>query len=602
VSWLNPAAAWWLLLVPALVALYLLRPRPVRKPVSSLRLWQKLPQVSRTRARLRPPPKSLLLVMQALLLLAGGLALMQPAHTSPGGRHEVILIDASGSMLADSGGASRFERARAEANSIAAGMAPEDDATLLRVGPAVTTACSACDASDLQRAISELRPGAGRANMQAALSVAAGLARRFGDSGQVVVISDGGFEVAAGDDLPGPVRYIQAGEQDENQGITVLSARQPTDGSPGYIAYARVDNTGASPADVRVEALADTVPLPPRNLTVPPGGHARLTWQLAAGTAKLTVNLQAQDALAADNHAVLFLPGHAEHRVNIVSGEPDLYRRVLAGIPGLDVATGSAEPSGLTILEGALPEALPPGSLLLVNPSGGILPGGQEVRDVIPLGADASHPLLAGVDLEPLQVRKARLFEAPPWLETVVDSGRGPLLLAGEQQGRRVAVLAFDPRDSNLPTLAAFPLLVANLVDWLYPLSGVQALQPGDAIYLAPGAPVTTPSGRAARADARGVFAETDELGIYSVDSPGLGNTFAVNVTDRAESDLAPRGHPELVNPRAPGSGVAAGGPGLPGLQATNITAEVFWQPLAALALLLLGAEWLYYCWRRGSV
>ena len=55
-SWLDPGAALWLLLVPALVAIYMLRPRAQRKPTSSLRLWRELPQVERPRARLRRPP------------------------------------------------------------------------------------------------------------------------------------------------------------------------------------------------------------------------------------------------------------------------------------------------------------------------------------------------------------------------------------------------------------------------------------------------------------------------------------------------------------------------------------------------------------------
>ena len=84
-SWLAPAAALWLLLVPVLVALYMFRPQTERKRVSSLRLWQALPHVERPRARLRRPPLSVLLLLQALLLAAGAFALMQPAFSAPQG-------------------------------------------------------------------------------------------------------------------------------------------------------------------------------------------------------------------------------------------------------------------------------------------------------------------------------------------------------------------------------------------------------------------------------------------------------------------------------------------------------------------------------------
>ena len=59
------------------------------------------------------------------------------------------------------------------------------------------------------------------------------------------------------------------------------------------------------------------------------------------------------------------------------------------------------------------------------------------------------------------------------------------LLFAGQVDGRRVAVLAFDIRHSDLPLQVAFPILISNLVEWLAPgRSGV----PGS---LQPGAPLT---------------------------------------------------------------------------------------------------------------
>ena len=129
----------------------------------------------------------------------------------------------------------------------------------------------------------------------------------------------------------------------------------------------------------------------------------------------------------------------------------------------------------------------------------------------------SDHPLLRDLDLRALFVQRARKYDAPAWLEPIVQSADGPLLLAGEQDGRRIAVLAFDPRESNLPKLAAFPLLMANLADWLYPQSGVGALRPGEAAIVPPGATVTTPGGSTAQATEAGVFADTGEVGIYTV-------------------------------------------------------------------------------------
>ena len=57
------------------------------------------------------------------------------------------------------------------------------------------------------------------------------------------------------------------------------------------------------------------------------------------------------------------------------------------------------------------------------------------------------------------------------------------------QKGRRVAVLAFDLRRSDLPLQVAFPLLLANLTGWLAPGSGGDLptqVAPGTAVALTP--------------------------------------------------------------------------------------------------------------------
>jgi hypothetical protein len=431
--------------------------------VSSLRLWEKLPQIERPRARLRRPPLSLLLLLQALLLLAGAAALMQPTVSAPAGQHLIVLLDASGSMQAVDGPSSRFEQAREEAHKLVSGMGPQDRATLLRVGQNTTTACSQCERSEVERALGSLQPGAGRANFEAALGIVAGLARRSPEGSVTTqVISDGGFESLDAATLPPSLTFTQIGNEVDNRAITVLSARRPPDGSPGYAVYARVENLGRSDSPVQIAAYNDTVPLPVRRLDLPAGGHADLVWQVPAGTVKFSMSLTPGDALAADDRAMLFLEPDGRHKVRISASQPELYERVVAGVSALQAITstdGADVDSAISILEGALAPQLPPGNLLLIDPSGGFLPSSEEMQSARPV-AVSDHPLLAGVDLRALVVQRAHKVEPPSWLEPVVTSAQGPLVLAGEREGQRVAVLTFDPRNSNITKLAAFPLLM----------------------------------------------------------------------------------------------------------------------------------------------
>ncbi|HKP51360.1 MAG TPA: VWA domain-containing protein [Chloroflexia bacterium] len=601
-SWLSPGAAWWLLLIPALLALYLFRPRSLRKPVPSLRLWDKLPQVDRPRARLRRPPLSLLLLLQLLLLVAGTVALIRPALETPVGQQYVILLDASGSMAATSGNTTRFEQAKVEARQVASQMRAQDRATLVRVGSSVTTACANCERANVESAILAMRAGAGQADMASALSLASGLAAGAPDGNvQTYVISDGGFPQDPNSKFKiQNSKFVQVGEPVGNRAVTVLSARRPPDGRPGYVAYARVDNAGTSEATVQVAALADTVPLADRNVTLAPGGHADFTWQLPAGTVRFTVNLDGHDAIGADDSAVIFLPSEGQYKVSIIVPQPDLYRRVLSGIPGLEpvvVTTENPTPPGsvaFTIIQGRVPDPLPLGSLLLVNPAGDLFPAKGELEDLRSITGGSTHPVMSGLDLSPLLVNNARQIDVPSWLEPIAWSdARTPLIVAGEHEGKRMAALLFDPDDSNLPKLAAFPLLMANVVDWLFPLASAGAISPGDPIYLAPGSTLTTPSGQRLQVGPSGIFNETEEAGVYQLagDAPQQVR-FSVNMASLSESTTNPSPHPELDNPK---SKTASG-------TSPKSENQEIWASLAGVALFLVGGEWLYYCWKRGRL
>ena len=107
-------------------------------------------------------------------------------------------------------------------------------------------------------------------------------------------------------------------------------------------------------------------------------------------------------------------------------------------------------------------------------------------------------------------------------------------------------------------------------------------------VSFAPGSRVTTPGGRTHEVGPSGVFVATDEAGIYKVTSGESEFSFAVNMGSDRESLAAPRPHPELER-EAPQS-------------VERFTQQAFWSPLALLALLLVGAEWLYYCWKRGQL
>jgi hypothetical protein len=222
-----------------------------------------------------------------------------------------------------------------------------------------------------------------------------------------------------------------------------------------------------------------------RALTIAPGASADVAFSATVG-ARLTLRLTRRDALAADDRAVVDVPAAAVPiSVTLVSSRPSSapLARALAAAPGValrriapsDYASGDARSAGLLVLDRWLPAGsqLPAArALLLVAPPR--LPGGRvgaTAADASPSGEDAADPLLSGVDLSALAIASdgLRQITLPPPLRAIAWAPGGPLVAAGDAGDgvrHRVALLALDPQRSNLPQLPAFPILLANVVDW----------------------------------------------------------------------------------------------------------------------------------------
>jgi hypothetical protein len=162
-------------------------------------------------------------------------------------------------------------------------------------------------------------------------------------------------------------------------------------------------------------------------------------------------------------------------------------------------------------------------------------------------------------------------------------------------------VLAFSLQQSDLPLRPAFPLLMANLVNYLAPGAGnlvPVSLAPGQALTLNVPAQVerlrlTFPSGAETMLPVEAGRTNLPPLpqpGLYSLAfEPGnaevASTRFAVNFFDPLESAIAP--YPELNL-----TGTVEAGAGSASLPPAR---QEWWWPLALGALILLVLEWLVY-------
>lgn len=619
-SLLAPAALALGLLALPIILLYMLRLRRREQPVSSTWLWRELVRDRAANAPWQRLRRNLLLLLQLLILAALVLALARPALPLPGlgGGNAIVLLDASASMqAADGTTGTRFDDARAAVDRLIGGLSGNDRLTLIHVGraPQVLAAASA-DRPALRRALAAAAPENAAADWAAAFALAAGSAQGLADP-RIVIVSDGGLPDGL-PPLPGEVSFVPVGRAGDNLAISAQAAR-PSGGGADLLVV--VDNPGTTPRSALLSLTLDGALYDSRRIELDAGGQSAQTWSLpdAAGVveARLAVRDSLPDYLPLDDRAWTLLDAGTERRVLLISEGNLFLERFFAVLPGAELFRATPDEAGPLLAEAGLPfdivvydgVPLPPGPLpgnaLVFNPQNPLaadegdapLLTTTDVFTATTAVRVANDPLLANVDWRALSVAEAQLVEAPR-LETLVEAEGGPLLLAGEVDGRRVAVFAFDLRASDLPLQIAFPVIMANITAWLSPGRAIAAddnLQPGATVSLLPdtraaSVTVTLPDGSAWQQDidraAPVLFDQTQQTGVYRLafrDDTGAtqpGGAFAVNFFDAAESRIQPATALQLGSAEVTGDAA-----GLEGLR------EV-WPWLLAGGLVVLLVEW----------
>lgn len=606
-SFLTPLFLLLGLLAAPILILYMLRRRRREVVVSSTLLWQKLLRDREANAPWQRLRRNLLLLLQLLILAALTLALARPYLPVPGAvsGNAVVLLDGSASMQATDVTPNRFQAARATAADLIDHLGGGDLMTLIQVGPTPIVLASATgDKTVLRQGLNQAQVSQGAADWPAALALAAGAVQGFQEA-RIVLISDGGLP-DEGPPLPAEVVFLPVGAQGDNLAITALATETTTAGPE---LFANVHNYGRQAQSLLFSLYLDGGLFDSRRLTVAAGGDAPLAWVLPEEVVIIEARLseQAADYLALDDRAWVVHEGGVSNRVLLVTPGNVFLDQVLTLLPGVELFKTSPEAPAadegdfaLYVYDGVpLPEPAPAADLLLVNPQ----PGSSlfETAGVFSATATvrlADNPLLQFVEWGNVHVRQAQSVSAA-WARPLIEAEGGPLLLVGERDGRRVAILTFDLHDSDLPLQVAFPILVANLVGWLTPGQAFDApatLRPGQPVGLTPPAgstavTITRPDGALWTAEVGQdslLFAGTEQLGLYQVTLRDVGGeraagAFAVNFFDPTESAIAPQVEWVIGSTTITGGGAA------------GVGQRELWPWLAAVALVVLAVEWWVY-------
>ncbi len=498
---LRPEA---LLLIPAVMLLLWLlgwTRRRRRTVVPSLRIWQEAIQRNRRLAFFRNRRLLLSELLAFLALLALALAASRPAQvlSSHQGEDLILICDLSSSMSTTDDGRSYWERSRAQVLSTLAGRKGEDRVALVAPDATGEARLLLPFHGNLQRVeavLHGLKPFAFPVSL--ARSFEFGWTMSDQHSGaQVVLLSSRNPARIALDrrisSLASQSFSTVTGRRADrairsNVGIVRLEALGGESENTELRLSYTLSNFGSNEAEVSVRRRAGEELQESDPLKISPGASVAGSISVPVShEGWVSLSLFPEDEFLLDDHASGWVTRFKKKRVGVIASpgkevDPFLTGAMLAcsdWIESADTLTGGPEDveeimasADLLVFDGVDPPsgfvpAKPTFWLAVERPAAPLSIQGR-VAEPHAAGVKRDHPLLSGLRLDHLHIGEAFWVGDHEVSGVALQGVPGPLILAGESEGQPYVYLAFEPGQSTLPFMSAFPLLIRNALVWFF--------------------------------------------------------------------------------------------------------------------------------------
>lgn len=634
-SFVSPAYLIFLLLVPALIALYFKKSRPVRRVVPSSKLWDQVLRRMSNNSLFHRYRHSLFLALQMIVLLALVLGLARPHLKHALSGRTIIVLDTSASMRATDVSPTRFDSAKALALAMLGRVDSGGDVALVTADSQVTIrAPFGGDPGATTLLLKSLEctdhPGPDPAELLAVIET---LQRQRADRVEIFTDQLNADELVAR--LRGVgVKVHALGSGTENVAITRFDIRAsggaaPKAAKPGA-PPAPPPSSSTSDAEVQITSFSPQAQIVRGQVEIFQNGVlAGKPFELSKrgdqivrfeglktkdGVVEARLNLSAGvDLLESDNRAWGSL-GKQAASVLLLGREHGALARALKTVPGLQTTVlswqqvGQLEhlpPAEITVAEDVFhPDIANRNALILAgqgepgSPAAPWLDGGS-VDDPVPTRFENTHPVLKYLSLKDVAFRRAQNLRREPGDVEVLGAPGTPLILARSKNAVRHVVCAFTTENTDFSMRVGFPIFVMNALRWVAgsKMDGGPGLRLGEPFSLPAGmTPATALTGPDAKPIAWGPTGNTTttraanvipassfaRAGLYTLQDGPRKVVIPASLSSFGESNVAPAQTKDVT--RQPAGGSSDG---------TAPVGIARW--LIALALAVMITEWALY-------
>lgn len=519
---IYPLGLLGLTAIPIVILIYLLRSRYKTKNVSSTFIWK------RSRVKRRIPLNfimSLLLILQILIVVAASFAIARPTIEPLKTEDEIIILDASASMLATDGEQTRFDAAKKKIEESAEEIGENHKMTLILAGEeAIKIVTRTKDKGEFLTALKPVECTMKSADMNKALE-AAGEVLSLNKSAKVVLYTDKTYIDTDGIEIVDCKR-----ENDWNAGVISLEDElTPTE----YEFITDVGNYGVS-KEFSVKLLIDGKVVSQRKIAMAAGEikRFRFTNSTTVETGKdeirvrlnepivsyesATVELSATDSFSFDDSLTIYPKEKKTPKILYVSkyvvtegGKKNANKSLLNfalkangyTITSDDMYGNISEIEELKgydiyIFEGITPYYLPTdGAVWLVDAEGAFVEEtGISIGERTPLNKESGYLLTKSLSLDnvvtqildnvhldiplviagqeaPAAVMTYRPIESfGASFKSIYKANGEDVFIAGNYKSVPMLITTFDFANSSLIAyISDFPMLVKNMINYSVP-------------------------------------------------------------------------------------------------------------------------------------
>lgn len=543
----------FLIAVPLIIILYLLKPKGVDYRISSGLLWERLLKNQHSKTFFEKFVHNILMYLQILIVLFLILSFMSPyvnVESKQGGR-VIFLIDTSASMQHDNGsGITRLE----EAVQLACDYVDTSRNTTFSIVTADSAgtellAVGMGDKSSIKQILRDIKASDASGALSDAQTMVETLCTQIdengeGETAQIIVLTDGNSaQEALFYTEHMSAELVVTGKPVSNL-ANEFTAYSTTDSGTDVVT--RVTNYGLVPAVFEVSLYAgDDMLLAVQPLSLQAGETSmclfqNVAWDETAGEpgspevsylkTEITASAE-QDSLQTDNISYAVRSGSSIADGVLIGRGNTFIERAYLAVAGSDIARVEQEPefSGENYNLAIYDIGNEPSDITMVNrmrfagtsyTSGAL----QNVR----LEAAAGE-LTAGLSDFTFGANQTYTYVLPEWAHSFMTSNGQCVAYYGEHDGIREIVLGFDLRETNFPLMAEFPVFMANAIAYLSDTSVLSSnsYTAGEEIVWNPRSDI----------DISTINADTSKAGIYYIEAGEEKEYYTVRMETERESD-----------------------------------------------------------------